>query len=39
LGRTWENAGTNKTSSKVSALPMRRIGKAPKGRVYPRQMR
>src|SRR6185369_1193575 len=28
-GRTWENAGTNRTSSKVSALPSRRMGKAP----------
>jgi membrane protein involved in colicin uptake len=27
LGRTWENAGTNNTSSKVSALPRRRMGK------------
>jgi hypothetical protein len=25
LGRTWEYAGTNNTSSKVSALPRRRI--------------
>jgi hypothetical protein len=30
LGRTWENAGTNNTSSKVSALPRRRMGEAPK---------
>ncbi|MDO9359725.1 MAG: DUF4124 domain-containing protein [Polaromonas sp.] len=36
LGRTWENAGTNNTSSKVSALPSRRIGMAPKTRLYPR---
>src|SRR5215213_4585274 len=28
-GNTWENAGTNNTSSKVSALPRRRMGKAP----------
>src|SRR6186713_1813524 len=35
LGRTWENAGTNNTSSKVSALPSRRIGMAPKTRLYP----
>src|SRR5438093_7344584 len=28
-GRTWEYAGTNNTSSKVSALPRRRMGKAP----------
>ena len=28
-GNTWENAGTNNTSSKVSALPSRRMGKAP----------
>src|SRR6185369_13350034 len=27
LGRTWENAGTSNTSSKVSALPRRRISK------------
>ena len=26
-GRTWENAGTSNTSSKVSALPRRRMGK------------
>jgi len=25
LGRTWEYAGTNNTSSKVSALPRRRM--------------
>ena len=25
LGRTWEKAGTNNTSSKVSALPRRRM--------------
>src|SRR6202007_1239266 len=28
-GNTWENAGTSNTSSKVSALPRRRMGKAP----------
>ncbi len=28
-GNTLENAGTNNTSSKVSALPRRRMGKAP----------
>jgi len=28
-GNTWENAGTNRTSSKVSALPRRRMRKAP----------
>ena len=28
-GRTWEKAGTNNTSSKVSALPRRRMRKAP----------
>src|SRR5665647_455763 len=27
LGRTWENAGTNNMSSKVSALPIRRMSK------------
>src|SRR6478736_3295231 len=30
LGRTWENAGTNKTSSKVSALPRRRMSELQK---------
>src|SRR3989338_4296952 len=30
LGRTWENAGTNNTSSKVSALPRRRMSKLQK---------
>src|SRR3569832_1171204 len=30
LGRTWENAGTSNTSSKVSALPRRRIWKLQK---------
>ena len=34
LGRTWENAGTSNTSSKVSALPRRRMGEAPKGELY-----
>src|ERR1700745_198576 len=28
-GNTWEYAGTNNTSSKVSALPRRRMWKAP----------
>src|ERR1700709_1170281 len=28
-GNTWEYAGTNNTSSKVSALPRRRIEEAP----------
>src|SRR5512139_1152886 len=30
LGRTWEYAGTNNTSSKVSALPRRRMSKLQK---------
>jgi hypothetical protein len=31
LGRTWEYAGTNNTSSKVSALPSRRMSKLQMG--------
>src|SRR4051812_17552674 len=30
LGRTWENAGTNNTSSKVSAFPSRRMSELQK---------
>ena len=34
LGRTWEKAGTNNTSSKVRALPRRRMVMAPKTVFY-----
>ena len=32
--RTWENAGTSRTSSKVRALPSRRMLIAPKAAFY-----
>ena len=35
LGRTWENAGTSNTSSKVSAFPRRRMSELQKKRIVP----